>query len=254
MKKMIGGRLCEGGELSPDDNDKDENGNTVPDIYTKGRLFLEDFPHLWLDENNENIIIKSIKSRSECDNIKTLSERFDFVPRYYGCYTCDITQKRPRYKKPGEFDEIKVKNNYLVMERLNGRSIDDTSRTFEEKLELLQNNIDEIYEKYELLCDNGVDWGDLYGRNVVIGDDGKIYFIDFDEQTDISDISKVSIQKRSKDDLLNDMIRDLYNANNRKLPNINSIGGKYKKNKSRKTRKTRKSRRKSRKIKIKNKK
>lgn len=218
-KNMIGGRLC---EFNSVDND----------IYTKGRNFMN-FSHLWLDENNENIIIKSTGSTIECENTRKLSEKFDFVPRYYGCYTCNSVKKRPRYGKPGEFDEIPVKNVYLVMERLNGKSIDDSSRTFEEKLELLNNNIDEIYQKYEILCDKGVNLTDLYCRNVVIGDDGKIYFIDFDDLTTVPEEDGVPIRKKSKDEFLRYMLEDLYDTNRRTFNN-NSIGGKYKKNKSRK--------------------
>jgi hypothetical protein len=79
------------------------------DIYTKGLLLNSKFPHIWLDEIDKNIIIKQIKSTDECEMTKQMAELFDFVPRYYGCFTCNDIKRKQKYKKPNEYDEIITK-------------------------------------------------------------------------------------------------------------------------------------------------
>jgi Ser/Thr protein kinase RdoA (MazF antagonist) len=60
--------------------------------------------------------------------------------------------------------------------------LDDDKYSFDEKINLLRKYISKIYEKYLLLCDNGIIWNDLYCRNILVDDNDneKIYFIDFD--------------------------------------------------------------------------
>ena len=213
--KMTGGRLCEFNDV---DND----------IYTKGRQFISSMPHIWLDKDNENIIIKNVTSESDCEIAKRISEMFDFVPRYYGCYTCNDIKLRPKYKKPGEFDEIKNKKVYLIMERLNGRSLDDNTYTFEEKTNLLESNIDNIYFHYLILCDAGIKWRDLYCRNIIIAENGKLYFIDFEyDNTSFLNTPIPENKRHTRESLLKDIMTDLKDTNNYN-------GGKLRKHKSRK--------------------
>jgi len=234
--KHVGGRLCKFNEV---DND----------IYTKGNKFISSIDHLWLDEQNENIIIKKIFSTNECDLTKKMSEMFDFVPKYYGCYECDDVKLRAKYKKPGEFDEIKYKNKYLIVERLHGKSLDDNAYSLEDKINLLNIHIDEIYSKYLLLCDKGVKLNDLYCRNIILTDKG-IYFIDFDAwYTTFYDHPIEENKRFSKIDLLNDIMRDLIETNK------NGGKAKYKtnkiKNKKTKRNKNKKTKRKTKKYKTK---
>ena len=63
--------------------------NIEEDIYTKGEFLNPNFRHIWIDKNNENIIIKHITSEEECTMTEMMANLFDFVPRYYGCFTCD---------------------------------------------------------------------------------------------------------------------------------------------------------------------
>lgn len=184
------------------------------------------------DKDNENIVIKNVTSKTECKNTKMISEIVDFVPRFYGCYTYNDIKLRPKYKKPGQFDEIKTENIYLVMEKINGRSLDDSTFTFEEKINLLRNNIDIIYSHYITLCDAGINLGDLFCRNIMMTDDGKIYFIDFED--DYISFGKLNeetqtynsipeYKRHTKESLLETMEYDLRetNHNGDKLKKIN---------------------------------
>lgn len=217
--------------------------NMEGDIYTKGSLLDPKFKHIWLDENNENIIIKKIKSEEECEMTKMMADEFDFVPKYYGCFTCNDIERRPKYKKPNEYDERNVKNIYLVIQRLNATSLDDSKYSIDKKIELLETYMSQIYEKYLLLCDKGIIWRDLYCRNILVDDEGKIYFIDFDfEFSEIMEGSIPKEQRYTEEQLHEDLIRDLYESN----------GGRRRKNKN-KTRKNKSRKNKSRKNKNKNK-
>lgn len=215
--KFKGGKLC-------------TLENIDGDIYTKGRQYIPELPHLWLDADNENIIIKEIKDKKECDNAKFMSEKFDFVPRYYGCYTCNNGSRRPLI--------------YLVMEKINAVSLNPNPDDFDEdsvneKLIKLNKYFPKIYEKYSILCDNGILWGDLFCRNVLVDDNDDVFFIDFEDEY-IEFFNYPVPNRLTPEELLENMENDLrggyYGGKKRRVKNKKTITKRktYKKKKCKK--------------------
>jgi RIO-like serine/threonine protein kinase len=94
----------------------------------------------------------------------------------------------------------------MVMEKIEGESL-ISGENRKEKLEL---HIDEIYRLYNILYDKGYILGDLAARNIILSNDGKIYFIDFDPTYTQNTLQSVSLNKRlSKEKLLKTLIREL---------------------------------------------
>lgn len=192
-----------GGKLCLEKNDED-------DIYTLGRTIDPVNTHVYIDANNEDILIKIVSHKSEYEESKEMSDNFNFVPKVYGFFKCEKKTLEPKYsrqqilikaqhpynKTQEELDELlgppangyiekTYPVHYLVMERIYGHSFDSSSMSLNHKLNLLDQHISEIYDKYEQLCSKGVKWKDLFGRNIILRDypdefGNNIYFIDFD--------------------------------------------------------------------------
>ena len=85
----------------------------------------------------------------------------------------------------------------MVIERINGKSLDEVEP------EIIEEYIDEIYRLYNILADKGFILNDLYDRNIILSDDKKIYFIDFDPLLTNDTLHSVPISQRlSKEKLL----------------------------------------------------
>lgn len=213
--KLKGGKLC-------------TLENIDDDIYTKGNLA---FPNIWFDENNDDVIIKLIYNIKECENAKIMAEKFDFVPRYYGCYKCDKAYPGVTWGTP----------IYLVMEKINGVSLnpdqfDFSDEAIAEKIKKLNQYFPEIYKKYLLLCKEGILWNDLYCRNVLIDNNENVIFIDFDDK--FMKFFNHEVPPMSYDTLLKKMLDDLQGLDGGKLTNKKNRKTKKRRHKKRNGRKS----------------
>jgi tRNA A-37 threonylcarbamoyl transferase component Bud32 len=181
--------------------------NDYPDdIYTLGR---EIHYKVFLDKENENVIIKTKVSKDEYELSKNIhsiaidNNNHHFTPNIYGFFECfeitnipKLTAQQQRIKawnafhpnEPqrdlGEIKYIEKKNyiNYLVMERINGRTLEDIisdNDNRENIIGIIEKYINIIYEYYNILCNRGYKLNDLFSRNIIITNNDTIMFIDF---------------------------------------------------------------------------
>lgn len=197
--KLKGGKLC-----------LDENIDN--DIYTKWYSPDRSFTTIWLEaEGDGDKIIKLVHNTTECENARIMAEKFTFVPRYYGCYKCN------KIYTGGNKPPI-----YLVMEKINGVSLDpgsfvDNDEIIENKVKKLEQYFPEIYEKYLLVCKEGVLLNDLYCRNIIINDKNEVIFIDFDDT--YTKIYEEEVEPMSSEDLFQKLSNDLKGLSGGKLSN-----------------------------------
>lgn len=175
---MKGGSLCAGDVISLDP--EFTNGH----LYTLGDYLDDGGETIRVDATDENIIIKSFyKYDYRCKNegnILKLLNNSDFTPKYYGTYAC----------------EEPYKIVYVVMERIIGRDllallsiyinnqkkdpIKKSLKLAEISMPFVVQYIDEIYRLYNVMFDRGIINLDLYLQNIILGDNGQLYFIDFE--------------------------------------------------------------------------
>jgi hypothetical protein len=195
---MEGGKLC-------------ENINNPDDIYTLGN---EIHKYIYLDQENENILIKKYVLKSEYELSKQIyivainNNNQHFTPNIYGFFECNeiikipkLTNEQQRNKvwnlhNPNEpqrdLGEIQYidknkKVNYLVMERFIGTTLqyilffenEEPRFSFQETMQIVGKYIDKIYEYYNILCDRGYKLNDLFSRNIIITNNDDVMFIDF---------------------------------------------------------------------------
>ena len=203
---MKGGNLC----------GSDYEGND--DKYTLGEIIIDG--GVYVDKNDTSKIIKVLQKRNlqEYKILKQL-EHTGFTPKVYGLYDC------------AEHDKIV----YLVMEKIPGVDLFEyvPKRQKELKKEgldvsretVISNFIDEIYEKYNRLLDMGIIHSDLFLQNIILGENGKIYFIDFEHSIHSSKSVQLS-DRLSKEQLLENLVtrKFIHNPNpNNKY--VNKMGG-----------------------------
>uniref|UniRef100_A0A6C0E6W1 Protein kinase domain-containing protein n=1 Tax=viral metagenome TaxID=1070528 RepID=A0A6C0E6W1_9ZZZZ len=218
---MKGGKLC--------DSYKDQSGE---DIYELGQPL---FPNVYLDKNNPNLLIKIINDKNEY-LLSKLLENNGFVPKVYGYFHCKQYIKVPKYtvaqqrikaynsfnpnskKDLGEiaYTEVEKPVQYMVMERIHGNSLISSSP--ETNSSNVKTYIDEIYRLYNVLADKGFVLNDLAARNIILSNNGKIYFIDFDPVYAENTMKAIPLSKRlSKETLLSNLLKE--------INTINSYGG-----------------------------
>lgn len=197
---MRGGNLC----------DRDYQGPN--DKYTLGEIIIDGV--VYVDKNDTSKIIKVIKKENlqEYKVLKKL-EHTGFTPIVYGLYDCSENDKTV----------------YLVMERISGTDlfeyISEQQDRGVNRQTIISSFIDEIYEKYNRLLDMGIIHVDLFLQNIILGENGKIYFIDFEHSIYTSKSVPLS-DRLSKEKLLANLIKRkfIHNPNpNKKY--VNKIGG-----------------------------
>jgi predicted Ser/Thr protein kinase len=222
-----GGTLCE-----------KINEHKGEDKYNLGKQY---FPGVYEDEDDKNILIKIIQDKGEY-KLSKLLEVNGFTPKIYGYFDCNNTVKVPNYtfeqqkikaynfshpKDKKDLGEIKYKTHpknvkYMVMEKIKGKSLVSSGE------DTIIKHMDEIYRLYNILADKGYILGDLAARNIILSDDDKIYFIDFDPTYTIDTLKSIPLSKRMSKEKLQKMLLD-------ELNQYNSYGGKRnRKNKSKK--------------------
>lgn len=188
----------------------------------------KNYPNLFIDKKNPNRIIKIIKNEDEYKLSKIL-EHTGFTPKFHDLYIHKDTYKIPKYTR--EQERIRAKNYvyknfpekqqdiglvqyedktkytyYLIMEKINGNNLMHNNY-----IENIKNNIDEIYRLYNVLSDKGFVFYDLFARNMILSEEGKIYFIDFDSCYIENTLESIPIDKRlSKEKLMKSLLDDAY--------------------------------------------
>jgi hypothetical protein len=219
---MIGGKLCE--------NNNNINTN---DIYTIGK---EIHPMVYEDINDPTKLIKIIKNKREYNLTEKIST-FELSAKVFGYFECTFFKDKIKYsvaqqriqarnfnkvqlaKKNGvpsnklELEEVgepinieKIPYNvsYMVIERLNGNSLDKNNKNNN-----IIDNIDQIYNVYNLFLDKGIVLKDLFARNIIKTIDGKIYFIDFEPTLTDEHNYSIPLNKRlSKEKLMKQLISE----------------------------------------------
>ncbi len=233
-----GGNLCE-----------KINENEGEDKYTLGENY---FAGVYEDEHDKNILIKIIQDKGEY-KLSKLLEVNGFTPKIYGYFDCNNTVKVPQYsfeqqkikaynfshpKDKKDLGEIKYKTypknvKYMVMEKIKGKSLVSSGE------DTIKKHMNEIYRLYNILADKGYILGDLAARNIILSDDDKIYFIDFDPIYTINTLKSIPISKRMSKEKLQKILVDEANENYYKGGKINqkNKSRKYRKNKNNKTKK-----------------
>lgn len=229
---MKGGKLC--------DSYKEQSGE---DTYELGERL---FPNVYLDKNNPKLLIKIINDKNEY-LLSKLLENNGFVPKVYGYFHCKQYIKVPKYtlaqqrikaynsfnpnskKDLGEiaYTEVEKDIQYMVMERINGNSL--MSDNPETNSANVTSHIDEIYRLYNILADKGFILNDLAARNIILSNDGNIYFIDFDPMYAENTMKAIPVAERmSKEALLSNLLKEINTTN--------SYGGKRKRRATKKRR------------------
>ena len=164
--------------------------HTGEDKYTLGKLV---FRGIYEDKYDKNIYIKILFDKKEYELTKLL-EVSGFTPKVYGYFYCDNVVTMPDYTKEQadilmhnrkypedikDIGELKYREfpdlvRYMVMEKISGKAL-----VFYDKA-TVEKHIDEIYRLYNVLLDKGYVLNDFAARNIILSDEGKIYFIDFD--------------------------------------------------------------------------
>jgi serine/threonine protein kinase len=80
-------------------------------------------------------------------------------------------------------DLLFLLTKYINIEKKNTETFDKVSNT----IQFIIPYIDEIYRLYNLLMDRGIIQTDLYLQNIILGNDGRIYLIDFEFAKDVGE-------------------------------------------------------------------
>jgi len=209
---MNGGKLC-------------NFANDPKDIYT---LSDDLAPGVMIDKNDPNILIKRIRTKGEYTLSKKLAS-FGVSPKIYGFFECNDEKIFPKYSvqqdqikgrkyfDPNNTEEVgepigytkQITNNkYMVMERIHGTSL-HTDDVEQDEINI-KNNMDEIYRIYNIFCDNGIILRDLFPRNIMLGNDNKIYMIDFEPAMTTQQLYAIPISERlSKEKLLQILLKSI---------------------------------------------
>jgi len=183
--KVVGGKLCKSKTVIK--NNKNDN---IEDIYDKGKMIYNSTYSIYEDKNNPDILIKQIgpeynyfnyllkKIDYEIDTSKVASQ-LNIGPKIYYSTVCI---------DPTNYEKI---IGYIVMERIYGKNITT-------KLEI-DNYIDDIFNKINLLYDNGIYYNDFHVNNFIIENKtNKLYIIDYGE---ICDINETHCEKYTKEEI-----------------------------------------------------
>ena len=183
--KIIGGKLC-----NPKTVIKNNKNNNIEDIYDKGKMIYSSTYSIYEDNNNNDILIKQIgpeynyfnylfkKIDDEIDASKVAAQ-LNIGPKIYYSTVCI---------DPTNYEKI---IGYIVMEKIDGKNIDT-------KLEI-DNYIDYIFNKINLLYDNGIYYNDFHVNNFIIENKtNKLYIIDYGE---ICDINETYCEKYTKEEI-----------------------------------------------------
>jgi len=213
---MRGGALCNYSEIFE---------GTTDDTYTLGEIIIDG--GVYIDKYDPSKIIKVLNYGMHEYYILKMLEHLGFTPEIYGLYSCS--------KKNSKI-------MYVVMERIDGTDLlhlleEEYERNIQENrstkskditFRFVSRFIDEIYELYIILLENGLIHQDLYLQNIILGNNGKVYFIDFEHVIDVGHPVPLS-DGLSKKELFENIInrKPIHNPNPANYRNIS--GGKYEK-------------------------
>jgi len=213
---MRGGALCNYSEIFE---------GTTDDTYTLGEIIIDG--GVYIDKYDPSKIIKVLNYGMHEYYILKMLEHLGFTPEIYGLYSCS--------KKNSKI-------MYVVMERIDGTDLlhlleEEYERNIQENrstkskditFRFVSRFIDEIYELYIILLENGLIHQDLYLQNIILGNNGKVYFIDFEHVIDVGHPVPLS-DGLSKEELFENIInrKPIHNPNPANYRNI--LGGKYEK-------------------------
>jgi hypothetical protein len=197
-KKLIGGKLCNAKTVLNNTNMTYNKNNNIEDIYDKGKIIYSSTFFIYEDKNNPNILIKQIgpeynyfnyllkKIDDEMEASK-IAAQLNIGPKIYYSTLCI---------DPTDYEKI---IGYIVMKRIYGKNIDN-------KLEI-DNYIDDIFNKINLLYENGIYYNDFHVNNFIIEDKtNKLYIIDYGE---ICDINETYCEKYTKEDIKKNLYQSL---------------------------------------------
>ena len=189
--KMHGGKLCNM-KINLNKN------NNIEDIYTKGKILYSSTFEIYEDKSNPKILIKQIgpeynyfnylfkKIYDEIEASK-IAEQLGIGPKIYYSSICI---------DPTNYEKI---IGYIVMEKINGKNINT-------KLEI-DSYIDIIFNKINLLYDNGIYYNDFHINNFIIENKtNRLYIIDYGE---ICDINETNCEKFTKEQIKNYLYHSL---------------------------------------------
>lgn len=187
-------------------------------------------------KNDKSKLIKQIKNRKEADVSKQAGE-LGVGPKIYDIITCIHTEKKPKYNAtqqrkrargetipPEEIQyETKEKEmNYMVMQNIDGHEL---------RKEEVDDKIDEIYDKYSLLFENGIELLDMARQNTMIDKSGRVYLIDYEHTTTPYGNAKKQTKEELRDFLYHQKLyqKSRSQSRSRSRSRSHSKGGKNKK-------------------------
>lgn len=185
------------------------------------------------------VIIKSVK-RNEYAFSHIISSFTDFTPRVYGHFEVSTTVQIPEYNTRQQkllahhkfFPNSKIHEDlgkvkytdkttideYMVMQQLPGRDLQQIYEEINERSpdpeKIIDEYMDEIFDKYTRISDVGVILYDLYARNIMVNETAKpgekIFFIDFDPTlTTIADRPISAENRFTKEQLRNRIVWEI---------------------------------------------
>jgi hypothetical protein len=156
----------------------------------KGICSEEDFgdeitPTIFTLKGDNNKWIKRVKHREEAENAKRAGE-LGIGPTIYHIETCIHREKKPKFSINQQrqrargisipedeimYDVKEKESHFMVMEKIKGHEL---------RKEEVDEKIDEIYEKYSTLFENGIYLLDMARQNTLIDDTDRVYLIDYE--------------------------------------------------------------------------
>ena len=163
-------RRVKGGSLCPGSNDN----------YKLKKRFNDSLQTLQLenDDDEKEIPDKLVKkvSKTEYEISKFVSTLLindkRISPKIYEFIECEDSLKT--MKGGIKVEPFLEKKGFMVMEKINGKTFQEMGP------ELTKKYMYEIYKIINLLYDNGIVQVDLHPGNIMLTDDGRVIFIDFD--------------------------------------------------------------------------
>ena len=155
-------------------------------ICNKEDFGYEITPTIFTLKGDEKKLIKQVKHKEEAENAKKAGE-LGVGPKIYHVETCVSQEKKPKFsieqqrqrargiripEDEIQYDVKEKETHFIVMEKIKGHEL---------RKEEVDEKIDEIYENYSRLFDNGIYLLDMARQNTLIEKhSGKVFLIDYE--------------------------------------------------------------------------